>query len=76
MKKVTSWYSERVGREVTVARWGFYGLPVLIFPTAGGAIAIIDRLVHHADIITIDGDSYRRRVAEAKRKQPRPAAAS
>ena len=44
-----------------------------IFPNAGSAIALIDRLVHHAEIITIDGDSYRRRVAEATRKPPRPA---
>ena len=43
-----------------------------IFPNAGSAIALIDRLVHHAEIITIDGDSYRRRVAEANRKPPRP----
>jgi len=43
-----------------------------IFPNAGSAIALIDRLVHHAEILTIDGDSYRRRVAEAKRKPPRP----
>ena len=28
--------------------------------------ALIDRLVHHAEILTIEGDSYRRRVAEAK----------
>jgi len=47
-----------------------------IFPNAGSAIALIDRLVHHAEIITIDGDSYRRRVAEANRKPPRPAAES
>jgi DNA replication protein DnaC len=47
-----------------------------IFPNAGSAIALIDRLVHHAEIITIDGDSYRRRVAEAKRKPPRPASES
>ena len=45
-----------------------------IFPNAATAIALIDRLVHHADILTIDGDSYRRRVAEAKRKPTRPAA--
>jgi DNA replication protein DnaC len=43
-----------------------------IFPNAGSAIALIDRLVHHAEILTIDGDSYRRRVAEAKRKPSRP----
>ena len=47
-----------------------------IFPNAGSAIALIDRLVHHAEIITIEGDSYRRRVAEAKRKSPRPPAES
>jgi DNA replication protein DnaC len=43
-----------------------------IFPNAGSAIALIDRLVHHAEIITIDGDSYRRRVAQANRKQRPP----
>lgn len=30
------WYSERLGREVTLARWGETGQPVLLFPTAGG----------------------------------------
>jgi DNA replication protein DnaC len=44
-----------------------------IFPNAATATALIDRLVHHAEIITIEGDSYRRRVAEAKRKPPRAA---
>ena len=44
-----------------------------IFPNAATATALIDRLVHHAEILTIDGDSYRRRVAEAKRKPARPA---
>lgn len=43
-----------------------------VFPSAGCVVTLIDRLVHHAEIITIDGDSYRRRVAEAKRKPPRP----
>jgi len=47
-----------------------------IFPNAGSAIALIDRLVHHAEIISIEGDSYRRRVAEAKRKPSRPASDS
>ena len=37
-----------------------------IFPNAGSAVALIDRLVHHAEIITIEGDSYRRRIAEAQ----------
>jgi DNA replication protein DnaC len=47
-----------------------------IFPNAGSAVALIDRLVHHAEIIPIEGDSYRRRVAEAKRKSPRQAGES
>jgi len=45
-----------------------------IFPNVGSAVALIDRLIHHAEILTIDGDSYRRRVAEAKRKPSRPPA--
>lgn len=32
----SSWVSERLGREVTLARWGVVGQPVLLFPTAGG----------------------------------------
>jgi len=47
-----------------------------IFPNAATATALIDRLVHHAEILTIEGDSYRRRVAEAKRKPPRLASVS
>ena len=47
-----------------------------IFPNAATATALIDRVVHHAEILTIDGDSYRRRVAEAKRKAPRAASES
>ena len=43
-----------------------------IFPNAGSAIALIDRLIHHAEIITIEGDSYRRRAAELTRRTPRP----
>lgn len=42
-----------------------------VFPNATTVTALIDRVVHHADIITIEGDSYRRRVAESDRKPPR-----
>lgn len=35
-KLATSWRSERLGREVSVVRWGAVGAPVLIFPTAAG----------------------------------------
>jgi len=36
-----------------------------IFPNAACATALIDRVVHHSEIVVIDGDSYRRREAEA-----------
>lgn len=39
----TSWYSERLRQEVTVARWGAVGAPVLLFPTAGGDAEEIER---------------------------------
>jgi DNA replication protein DnaC len=38
-----------------------------IFPTASCVTALIDRLTHHADICLIEGHSYRRREAEARR---------
>jgi DNA replication protein DnaC len=45
-----------------------------IFPNAACTTALIDRLVHHAEIITIEGKSYRAREAELPRprgKKPR-----
>lgn len=36
MKAVEYWFSERVQQNVTLARWGTVGRPVLLFPTAGG----------------------------------------
>jgi len=30
------WYSERLGMASTLVRWGHYGTPVLVLPTAGG----------------------------------------
>lgn len=47
-----------------------------IFPNAARTTALIDRVVHHAEIIAIEGDSYRRREAEAakssRRQKPKP----
>ncbi|MBI5512240.1 MAG: ATP-binding protein [Deltaproteobacteria bacterium] len=42
-----------------------------IFPNAACVTALIDRLTHHAEIITITGESYRRREAEAAQKARR-----
>ena len=36
MKVTDSWYSERLEQPIGLARWGHYGVPVLVFPTAGG----------------------------------------
>jgi DNA replication protein DnaC len=47
-----------------------------IFPNATCATALIDRTVHHADVIAIEGDSYRRRVAETDKKARRAKKAS
>ena len=35
-----------------------------IFPNAACTTALIDRLVHHSEIISIEGESYRKREAE------------
>lgn len=45
MKVTDSWHSERLGREVTVARWGTTGVPFLIYPTAGGDAEEIERFL-------------------------------
>jgi DNA replication protein DnaC len=42
-----------------------------IFPNATCATALIDRIVHHADILAIEGDSYRRRDAEVTQQRRR-----
>lgn len=42
-----------------------------IFPNASCAVALIDRLTHHAEILVIEGESYRRREAELTQKRRR-----
>ncbi len=37
MDKTTGrWFSGRMQRDISLVRWGHYGTPVLLFPTAGG----------------------------------------
>ena len=45
-----------------------------IFPNASCAVALIDRLTHHAEIIAIEGQSYRLRDAERSQKARRASA--
>lgn len=39
------WYSQQLEREVDVVRWGEYGRPVVVFPTAGGDARGIERFL-------------------------------
>jgi len=46
-----------------------------VFPNAACTTALIDRIIHHAEVIAIAGDSYRLREADAKtrsRREKRP----
>ncbi len=40
-----------------------------IFPNASSATALIDRVIHHADVTAIEGQSFRKREAEAARSR-------
>lgn len=44
-KKNVKWFSERLQREVNMVRWGTFGQPVLMFPTAGGDCEEIERFL-------------------------------
>lgn len=44
MKTASSWWSERIEQEITLVRWGHWGTPVLVFPTAGGDAEEIERM--------------------------------
>ena len=43
MKTTQRWFSDRLQQEINVARWGTYGRPVLVFPSAGGDAEEIER---------------------------------
>ena len=40
-----------------------------VFPNASCAVALIDRLTHHVEILVVEGRSYRRREAELTQQQ-------
>ena len=42
-KQKSTWHSERMRTEATLVRWGHFGRPVLLFPTAGGDCEEIER---------------------------------
>lgn len=45
MKTTLRWYSERIQHEILFARWGHFGRPVLIYPTAGGDAEEMERML-------------------------------
>ena len=44
MADTSDWYSPRLETNVRLARWGHWGQPVLLFPTAGGDAEEIERM--------------------------------
>lgn len=42
-KTMERWYSDRLGMDMPLVRWGHYGTPVLLFPTAGGDAEEVER---------------------------------
>lgn len=42
-----------------------------VFPTAACVVALVDKLIHHSDIIAIEGESYRMKEATEKAAQKR-----
>ncbi|MFL6002963.1 MAG: esterase family protein [Nocardioides sp.] len=43
MKATERWFSDRLQQDLTMAKWGHFGTPVLVFPTAGGDAEEIER---------------------------------
>jgi esterase/lipase superfamily enzyme len=43
LKQVFKWYSPHVEQEIQLVRWGTFGAPVLLFPTAGGDAEEVER---------------------------------
>jgi esterase/lipase superfamily enzyme len=42
-KDVTKWHTSRLEQDVQLVRWGHFGTPVLLFPTAGGDAEEVER---------------------------------
>ncbi len=42
-KEVSRWYSSNIEQDVQLVRWGHFGTPVVLFPTAGGDAEEIER---------------------------------
>lgn len=47
-----------------------------VFPNAACVVSLIDRLVHHCEIVAIEGESYRLKEAKAHSEQKAAARAA
>lgn len=45
MKARHAWHSDRLDAEIVLVRWGVTGVPVIVFPTAGGDCEEIERFL-------------------------------
>jgi esterase/lipase superfamily enzyme len=45
VKESATWHSDRVDADIKLARWGTFGTPVLLFPTAGGDAEEMERML-------------------------------
>src|SRR2546425_5485470 len=45
VKQIGRWYSDRIRQEIQMVRWGTFGKPVLLFPTAGGDAEEVERFL-------------------------------
>lgn len=43
VKRVEKWYSQRLECDTQLVRWGSFGVPLLLFPTAGGDAEEVER---------------------------------
>jgi esterase/lipase superfamily enzyme len=75
IKTGSRWYSPRLEQEITLIRWGHWGQPVLLFPTAGGdaeepermgLIGAIEPLIEAGRIKVYSCDSVAGRALAAK----------
>jgi IstB-like ATP binding protein len=57
--KSSTWGPKSGSEEKRACRRGY-------FPNATCATALIDRVIHHADVLAIEGESYRLREAEKR----------
>lgn len=43
VKSTTDWWSDRLQSDTRLVRWGHFGIPLLLFPTAGGDAEEVER---------------------------------